>query len=179
MTPPTHWPLVVMARSGDSRLLIVVRLVRGISQGALVVDFALYLRALHWSGGAIGALLAGSMVCGIALTAVLGPASDRLGRKPVLLGFELTRILAAIVALTTSAPVPLAIAAIAGQYGRGGNGTAGPFGAVEQAWLAQSVSDGERARIFSLNSGMGFLGRTFGAVLAALPSLVLGGFPGR
>ncbi|HET8996901.1 MAG TPA: MFS transporter, partial [Acetobacteraceae bacterium] len=175
---PANWPLVVIARSHDSRLLILVRLIRSIGQGALVVDFALYLRALHWSGGAIGALLTASMVSGIALTAVLGPASDRIGRKPLLLALEATRIAAAIVALLTSAPVPLAVAAIAAQYGRGGNGTAGPFGAVEQAWLAQSATPDTRARIFSLNSSMGFFGRTLGALLAALPGLLVGWLPG-
>lgn len=167
-----------LARRNDSRQLVLVRLIRSISQGALVVDFALYLRALHWSGGGIGALLTASMACGIALTSVLGPVSDHVGRKPVLLAFEATRILAAMIAMLTSAPVLLVLAAIAGQYGRGGNGTAGPFGAVEQAWLAQSTSPKDRAGIFSLNSGMGFLGQTFGAVLAAAPSLLAGWLPG-
>ena len=175
---PANWPLAAIARSRDSRLLILVRFVRSIGQGALVVDFALYLRALHWSGGAIGALLTASMVCGIALTAVLGPASDRIGRKPLLLVFEMTRVIAAVVAMLTSAPVLLTVAAVAAQYGRGGNGTAGPFGAVEQAWLAQSAPPDERARIFSLNSGAGFLGRTVGAVLAALPGGLAGWLTG-
>ncbi len=175
---PANWPLVTIARSGDSRQLILVRLVRSISQGALVVDFVLYLHALHWSGGAIGALLTTSMACGIALTTLLGPISDRIGRKPVLLGFEATRIVAALVAMMTSAPVPLALAAIAGQYGRGGNGSAGPCGTVEQAWLAQSAPRGKSARVFSLNSGMGFFGRAFGALLATLPSLMFGWLPG-
>lgn len=175
---PANWPLVAIARSRDSRLLILVRLIRSIGQGALVVDFALYLRALHWSGGAIGALLTASMAIGIALTAVLGPASDRIGRKPLLLALEVTRVAAALVALLTSAPVPLAVAAVVAQYGRGGNGTAGPFGAVEQAWLARSATPDTRARLFSLNSSVGFFGRTLGAVLAALPSLLVGWLPG-
>lgn len=46
--------LVKVALCRDSRLLVVVRGVRSIGQGALAVDFALYLRALHWTGGQIG-----------------------------------------------------------------------------------------------------------------------------
>ena len=136
--------LIAIARSPDSRLLILVRGVRSIGQGALVVDFALYLRALHWSGGEIGALLTASMISGIVLTALVGPLSDRIGRKSLLLGFEATRIAAALIALSTANPPLLVAAALLGQYGRGGSGSAGPFGPVEQAWLARSVAAEER-----------------------------------
>jgi MFS family permease len=163
--------LIAIVRCRDSRLLVVVRGVRSIGQGALVVDFALYLRALHWSGGQIGALLTLSMLSGIALTALVGPLSDRIGRKSLLLGFESTRVLAALTALLTASPPLLAAVAILGQYGRGGTGSAGPFGPAEQAWLARSVPSEERVSIYSLNSAMGFLGQAVGAVLAAAPAL--------
>ena len=170
--------LIAVARHRDSRLLVLVRGVRSIGQGALVVDFALYLRALHWSGGQIGALLTLSMLSGIALTALVGPLSDRIGRKPLLLGFESTRILAALTALLTASPPLLATAAILAQYGRGGTGSAGPFGPAEQAWLARSVPAEERVSIYSLNSATGFLGQAAGALLAALPALFSDWLPG-
>jgi hypothetical protein len=40
-----------------TRLLLATRFVRSIGQGALVVDFALYLRALDWPGGGNQCLL--------------------------------------------------------------------------------------------------------------------------
>jgi hypothetical protein len=43
-----------------TRRLLLTRSVRSIGQGALVVDFALYLHALHWSGLAIGLVLSAS-----------------------------------------------------------------------------------------------------------------------
>lgn len=170
--------LIAFARSRDSRLLVVVRGVRSIGQGALVVDFALYLRALHWSGGQIGALLTVSMLSGMALTALVGPLSDRIGRKSLLLGFESTRVLAALAALLSASPPLLVAAAILGQYGRGGTGSAGPFGPAEQSWLARSVPSAERVSIYSLNSAMGFFGQAAGAVLAALPALFAGWLAG-
>ncbi|HVB67066.1 MAG TPA: MFS transporter [Acetobacteraceae bacterium] len=166
--------LIAIARCRDSRLLVVVRGVRSIGQGALVVDFALYLRDLHWTGGQIGALLTAAMVSGIALMMLVGPLSDRIGRKSLLLGFEITRVLAALIALSSSDPWLLAVAALLGQYGRGGNGAAGPFGPVERAWLAHSVPPEARVSLYSVNSAVGFLGRAVGALLAAVPALLSG-----
>ncbi|HET8613822.1 MAG TPA: hypothetical protein VFL92_13755, partial [Sphingomonas sp.] len=53
-------------------LLLATRFTRSIWQGALVVDFALYLRALGWSAVAISMVLAGALAAGALLTMVLG-----------------------------------------------------------------------------------------------------------
>ena len=72
-----------MARGLDqkSRRLIAARGIRGTAQGLLVVDFTLYLRALDWPAASIGALFAAGMAVSIVLTMLLGPLSDRIGRK--------------------------------------------------------------------------------------------------
>jgi MFS family permease len=57
-----------------------------------------------------------------------------------------------------------------GGFGRGANGAAGPFGPLEQAWLAQGLAPAQRARVFSLNSTLGFTGMAVGALLAGLPA---------
>jgi hypothetical protein len=85
-----------------TRRLIAARAVRSIAQGALVVDFTLYLRALAWPAIWIGVLFAVGMVVNIALTLVLGPLSDRLGRKRFLLAYEAMQMAAAAVALATT-----------------------------------------------------------------------------
>ena len=64
-----------------TRLLLATRFVRSIGQGALAVDFALYLRALDWSAVAISALLSAALMCGVVLTLFAGPLSDRGGRS--------------------------------------------------------------------------------------------------
>jgi hypothetical protein len=59
------------------RLLMAARSLRSLAQGALVVDFALYLRTLGWPAARIGAVMAASLLVGVVLTSVLGPISDR------------------------------------------------------------------------------------------------------
>ncbi|HUA50915.1 MAG TPA: MFS transporter [Candidatus Sulfotelmatobacter sp.] len=160
------------------RLLIAARALRSIAQGALVVDFALYLRALGWTGAHIGGVMAAGLLLGVALTLLLGPLSDRVGRKPFLLVYEALQIAAAAVALVTSAPAWLAAAAVAGSFGRGGNGATGPFSPIEQAWLAAGLAPARIVRVFRLNAAVGFFGMGAGAVLAMLPSWLATTLPG-
>jgi len=153
-------------------LLLAARFVRSLWQGALVVDFALYLDALKWSAVGISAVLAAALILGAALSMLLGPLSDRRGRRRFLLAYDAIQGVAALAAFTTSATAPLAIAAIAGGFGRGGNGSAGPFAPIEQAWLAQCVPASERGSVFSLNAALGFFGMAIGSVLAGFPGWV-------
>jgi MFS family permease len=108
-----------------TRRLLLTRALRSIGQGALVVDFTLYLHALHWSGFAIGLVLSGSGFFGAGLSLLVGLSSDWLRRKPVLLFYEMLSLLSSIAALLSAQPLILAIAAIAGGFGRGAMGAAG------------------------------------------------------
>ena len=81
-------------------------------------------------------------------------------------------------ALVTAWPPVLVLAAIVGGFGRGANGSAGPLGPLEQAWLAQSLRPEQRGVVFSINSAIGFGGMALGALLAGgIPALAgaLGG----
>jgi MFS family permease len=158
-------------------LLVAARAVRSLWQGALVVDFTLYLRALGWTAVAISTVLAASLLAGAALTMLLGPLSDRLGRRRFLLVYDALQGLAALVAFATPATVPLTVAAIVGGFGRGGNGAAGPFAPLEQAWLAQCVPLPRRGRFYSLNAATGFGGMALGAVIAGVPGWLGGTTP--
>ena len=161
-----------------SRWLITARGIRSVAQGVLVVDFTLYLRVLSWSATSIGALLAAALVFGVVLTLLLGPLSDRIGRKRFLLGYEAAQIAGAAVALITSEPLWLGLAAIIGGYGRGAGGAAGPFSPIEQAWLAAGLSPAQIRYVFRLNVAAGFFGLAAGSVLAMLPSALAGWLPG-
>ncbi len=125
-----------LAMPRPTRRLLAARFWRSISQGALVVDLALYLRALGWSGAAIGMVLSGAGLVGAALNLVVGVTSDRFRRKPFLLTYEGLTCLCALVAMTHSRPLLLAPAIVLAGFGRGANGAAGPFSPAEQAWLA-------------------------------------------
>lgn len=162
---PSAWAQI----SPAARRVMLARLSRSIGQGALVAAFTLYLHALQWSAPQIGAVLSGGLFIGAALTLWIGPLSDRLGRRQFLLGYELILVICAAVALFTSTPWLLVPAALLGGFGRGANGAAGPFGPLEQAWLAHGTPPALRSQIFSLNSTLGMLGMALGALLGAAP----------
>jgi MFS family permease len=166
------------ARSRTTNLLLATRFVRSIGQGALVVDMTLYLRALHWPAVEISAVLSGALLSGVVLTLLAGPLSDRAGRRGFLFAYEVAQLCAALVALLSARPVLLGAAVVVGGFGRGGNGSAGPFAPVEQAWLAQSVGAVQRGPVYSLNAALGFVGNAAGAVAAALPGYVHTLLPG-
>jgi predicted MFS family arabinose efflux permease len=152
--------------------LLLARAARSIGQGALVVDFALYLYALHWTAISIGLLLSGVGLFGAGLSLWVGLSSDRLRRKPFLLGYESIALLCSLAALFTAQPALLAIAAILGGFGRGAIGAAGPFSPAEQAWLAENVAPERRGLIYSLNTSLGSFGMALGALCAMAPDLL-------
>ena len=150
------------------RLLIGMRAARSIGQGAMVAAFTLYLHALGWTATAIGMVLMGALLFGTLLTIIVGPMSDHGGRRAFLFGYDALQALVALVAMLTTTPWLLVTAAVIGGFGRGANGSAGPFSPVEQAWLAIELPMQRRGSVFSANSAVGFIGMGIGALLAAL-----------
>lgn len=164
--------------SRETKYLIGVRAVRSVGQGALVVDFALYLHALHWSAPSIGLLFMGALLFSSALTLIIGPLSDNRGRRHFLIGYEFAQLAMAVLALMSSNPLALAAAAVIGSFGHGLNGGAGPFSPVELAWLSATVEPQDRATIYSINTAIGFFGMALGALFATLPHFLYGLLPG-
>lgn len=154
-----------------ARRLLAARFWRSLAQGALVVDLALYLHALGWTGTEIGGVLSAAGLVGAALNLAVGITSDRLQRKPFLIAYELLSCACALVALATAQTPLLAAAIVLAGFGRGANGAAGPFSPAEQAWLAEAVPAAERGAVYSLNTALGFIGMTAGALAASLPAL--------
>ena len=148
--------------------LMGARGARSIAQGALVVDFALYVTKLGWSAALLGVVFALSILFAVAVTTLVGPASDRFGRKRFVLVYEAISVLASLIGLLTQAALPLAFAAVIGGFGRGANGSAGPFAPAEQSWLSGLIEKREFGTVLSINTAIGFFGMGIGAVLAGL-----------
>lgn len=161
-----------------TRRLLLARAFRSVGQGALVVDFALYLKALHWSGETIGLVLSASGLFGAGLSLLIGIGSDRIRRRPFLLVYESIALVGSLIAVATAQPVVLSVVAVLGAFGRGANGAAGPFSPAEQAWLAEAVDPRRRGAVYSLNSAIGFFGMAIGAAAAALPTVWRSLLPG-
>lgn len=156
----------------------MTRALRSIGQGALVVDFTLYLHALQWSAVAIGLLISAGGLFGAGLNLLVGMTSDRLRRKPTLLIYEVIALISSLAVIFSAQTWILVVAAIFGGFGRGANGAAGPFSPAEQAWLAEEVLARRRGQVYSLNAALGFFGMGLGALSAILPTVWTGILPG-
>jgi MFS family permease len=161
-----------------ARRLMLVRALRSIGQGILVVDLALYLDALGWSAQAIGGVLAAGGLAGIVLVLFVGVFSDRLGRKPFIFFYELLIAGCALIGLLSAQFILLFIAITLSGFGKALSGSSGPFAPAEQAWLSVYVPRFERGRIYSINNALGFFGMAAGAVLAGATVLWEHGIPG-
>lgn len=158
-----------------ARQLIAARFLRSIAQGALGVDFTLYLKLRHWSAPEVGLLLMAGGLAGAGLSLLVGTASDRIGRRLFLLVYETGLILGTLAIILHPNLWVLVLTAALFGFGRGANGASGPFAPAEQAWLAQSISNRRRGSVFSFNAGLQFWGMGFGSLLAAfLPNLLPG-----
>lgn len=146
--------------------LQIARLLRSISQGIAVVDLALYLKELNWSAAAIGSVFSAASIIGAGLILFVGISSDRFGRKPFLLFYEILTTIATLLMIITKNPLVLSTIIVLTGFGRGQNGAAGPFTPAEQAWMATHVPRPLRGRVFSTNTALGFFGMAAGSLLA-------------
>ena len=161
-----------------ARRLLAARAVMSLGQGALGVDFALYARALGWTPALLGLVVGAGILLGGGMTAVAGPLSDRLGRKPFLLGYLVVVALASMLAVVSGRLAVVAGVAIIAGFGRGAVGVPGLFGAVQQVWLADLVTGPQLARSLARNAAVGFFGTAIGALLGGLPHLWRAVLPG-
>lgn len=162
----------------DIARLQASKVLRSLGQGALLVTFALYLSELGWSAAAIGGLLSLGALYQATFSLPVGLLSDRIGRKPFVIGYEVGIVLAAALALLSEHPVAITIASVLGAFGRGQVGMVGPAAPAEQAWLAELVPSPLRGQVYSYNAALGFAGTGVGSLLAGLVPLWAAALPG-
>ncbi len=162
-----------------TRLLLTIRFIRSIGQGALAVDFTLYLRALGWSAPAISGVLSGALALGVVLTLIAGPLSDRGGRRRFLFVYE-------------ARPMACRAGGVFSGARRRSCGRRRWWEASGEAATAQRarsrrssrpgwhrrLTPADRGPVYSLNAALGFLGNAAGAMIAGSPALVRGMLPG-
>ncbi|PSR21858.1 MAG: MFS transporter [Sulfobacillus acidophilus] len=158
--------------------LIMARFLRSVAQGALAVDFTLYLKVRGWSASEVGLLLMAGGLSGAGLSLLVGVISDRVGRRVFLLIYEVGLIIGTGLIVFDPRVWILVLAAALFGFGRGANGSSGPFAPAEQAWLAQSIPAKRRGNTFSFNAGLQFWGMGIGSLLAAILPHMLPGVRG-
>lgn len=154
-----------------ARRLMLVNAFRSIGQGMMVVDLALYLDALGWSTAAIGSVIAIGGLLSVGLAPFIGVYSDRLGRKPFILFYELLTAGCALIGVLSTDFILLFIAIALSGFGKADAGSPSPCAPAEQAWLAVFIPVADRGKVYSLNNALSFFGMAAGAVLAGTMTL--------
>ena len=135
--------------------------------GSIAVILILYLSGLGLDGTAIGILLSLTLLGDTVVSFWLTTHADRIGRRRILIaGALLMAAAGAVFAVTAWLPL-LLVAATVGVISPSGN-EVGPFLAVEQASLSQSLADERRTSVFAWYNLVGSVAAAFGALAAGL-----------
>jgi MFS family permease len=148
----------------DGRLLFSTRAVRMFGYGLASVVLVLYLAALGLPDPVIGLLLTLTLLGDAAISLWLTTHADRVGRRRVLFVGALLMCLAGVGFASSSAFPVLVLAATIGVISPSGN-EVGPFLAVEQASLSQTIADRARTRVFAWFNLTGSFATAAGALV--------------
>jgi MFS family permease len=160
--------------SPDARLLFATRIARMFGYGLLSVVLVLYLVALGIGGLMVGVILTLTLLGDAAISLWLTTHADRLGRRRILIAGAGLMLFAGIVFAIAHDPWILLLAATIGVISPSGN-EVGPFLAVEQASLSQTLPDRERTRVFGWYTLVGSLATAAGALAAGFIAQALQG----
>jgi MFS family permease len=149
----------------DIILLFSTRIIRLFCYGFLSVVLALYLAETGLTEKMIGLLFTFTLVGDAGISLLLTTQADSFGRKRTLLIGGLLMLTAGIVFVLTDNIVILMAAAIIGVISPSGN-EIGPFLSVEQAALANLISNKGRTQVFAWYNLVGSFATAVGALAA-------------
>jgi len=157
----------------DAKLLMASRGIRSFAFSSLNVVFAIYLDQLGYSTVTIGIIFSVAYLSGAVLTAVWGYLSDRFGRRNILMLLAVLTIISNCIYVFFSGFVFILLAVVIANVGSGGSAGGGqgggPFNPVEEALLAEKCTPENRNRVFAVNSSVGALMGSFGALASGFP----------
>ncbi len=147
----------------DVHILFASRILRLFAYGFLSVVLVLYLAASGLSEREIGLLLTLTLVGDAAVSLYITTSADRVGRRRMLLVGAALMVFAGVLFATTRSFLPLLIGATFGVISPSGN-EVGPFLAIEQAALADSVPASRRTWTFAWFTLVGSFATALGAL---------------
>ncbi|TAM60353.1 MFS transporter [bacterium] len=148
-------------------LIIVARGVRTLTYGILSVVLAVLLADKGLSPTLVGVLFTVALIAGAVWAAVLSQIADRVGRRTILIVAGLMTTLSALL-LAWANGFPLLLLAVALGTVSPSAAEVGPFGALEQAMLAQIVAAQRRTRAFAVYNLVGTFAIAVGALAASI-----------
>jgi len=160
----------------DAKLLMASRGIRAFAFSYLNVVFAIYLDRLGYTPVMIGVIFTVAYLSGAVLTALWGYLSDRVGRRKILMLLAILTILSNLILIYFSSLFFILAAVIVANVGAGGSGGGGsgggPFNPVEEALLAEKCRPENRNQIFAVNSCVGSIMGSLGALGSGLPQFL-------
>lgn len=151
------------ALTTDERLLFATRIVRLFAYGFLSVVLVLYLAQIGLSAAQIGLLLTLTLIGDTLISLWITTRADQLGRRRMLVVGAGLMLFAGVLFALTGNFVLLLIAATVGVISPSG-GEIGPFLAIEQAALAQTVAGQKRTGVFAWYNLVGSVATALGAL---------------
>ena len=142
------------------------------SYGFLAVVLVLYLDALGLDALQVGLVLTLTLIGDTLISLWLTTNADRLGRRRTLVAGSLLMVVAGLVFAGTAWLPLLILAATIGVISPTGN-EVGPFLAIEQASLSQTIADRRRTATFAWYNVAGYVATATGALGAGLLSQAL------
>ena len=161
-----------MSLDRDARLIFTTRAVRMFGYGFVSVVLVLYLAAVGLPDTQIGLLLTLTLLGDAAISLWLTTHADRVGRRRVLLVGSLLMAGAGLSFAASTSFAVLIVAATIGVISPSGN-EVGPFLAVEQAALSQTIADTRRTRVFAWFNLTGSFATATGALAGGTLATVL------
>ena len=153
-----------MSANSDIRLLFGTRAVRMFAYGLLAVILALYLAQAGLSDAEIGLLLTLTLLGDTLISLWITTHADRAGRKRMLLIGAALMVFAGILFAATHNFYLLLLAATIGVISPSGN-EVGPFLAIEQSALAQTLPGDRRTQLLAWYQLAGSLATASGSLM--------------
>ena len=155
---------MVLGLSTDGGILFATRFIRLFSYGFLSVGLLLYLSALGFSQMQIGGLFTATLIGDLLITFYLTTTADSYGRKQVLIIGAILKVFAGVVFAVTDNFWLLLLAGVIGVISPTG-GEIGPFLAVEQAAITESITQPEKITlVFGYYNVAGYVAQAAGAL---------------
>ncbi len=153
------------------RTLLLTKTLRVFAFGFLSIILPLYLLRLGYGALFIGVVLSGSLFGAVMYNVLVSAFSDRFGRGRSLILLSMMMAVSGGLLIADLSAASLIIAAIIGAMSVTGTET-GPFLAIEQSALSNSVNLKNRTSAFGVYNFLGYSAAAFGALFSGLPSFV-------
>jgi MFS family permease len=167
-TPPRLLP---ESAASDARLLVLTRALRALGDGAVSILLVTYLQGIGFSAFQVGAIVTGTLLGSAALTLAVGLAPHGLRPLPLLKAAAALMFATGLGFTITRSFWPLLVVAVIGTLNPS-SGDVSVFLPLEQTLLAETVSGGDRTRMFAWYNVCANLTGAAGALLSAIPAVV-------